>query len=117
MNQNYTSLAEAYYTAIAKKNIPEIEKFLHPDIQLITPLSKTTGKAGALGAIAQFTSFFRSLKIRSKFSSGNQAVIVYDVEFPSPIGVVPSVSLLTFKDDSIIQVELFFNAAPFKPTT
>lgn len=37
-------------------------------------------------------------------------MMVYDVTFPAPIGIVHTTALMTFKDDLIIDIELFFDA-------
>lgn len=43
MNKN-VAIAEAYYTAMAEKNLPEIEKYLHPAVRIIGPLGENGGK-------------------------------------------------------------------------
>lgn len=114
MQPNYAILAENYYKTIASKNLTELEKYLHPDVQFDGPLAKASGKANVLELTRQFTTFFTSLKIRSKFASKDQAVIVYDVEFPPPISPIASTALLTYKDGLVVKVELFYDASPFR---
>jgi ketosteroid isomerase-like protein len=105
--------ATAYYTAMKEKDIASVAQHLHPDVQFSGPLSQMNGKETVLTAIKGFMSFFKTLEIRAKFSSESQAVIVYDVEFPTAIGHMPSVALLTFKEGLIAKIELFFDGRPF----
>lgn len=114
MAQNNLLIAEAYYTALGEKRIDALEKHLHPDVQFIGPLAKSTGKEALLEATKKFATFFKTLTIRSKLGSENQAVIVYDLEFPPPIGSLSSVALMTFKEGLITKIELFYDARPFE---
>ena len=113
MDQNSASHAEAYYTAVGEKNIAALEKHLHPDVEFVGPLAKMTGRDKVLEATRKFAALFRTLKIRSKFGAGNQAVVIYDLEFPEPIGSVSSASLMTFDNDTVVKIELFYDASPF----
>jgi ketosteroid isomerase-like protein len=113
MNQNNVSIAENYYTTVGEKNIAALEKFLHPDVEFVGPLAKMTGREKVLEATRKFAILFRTLKIRSRFSAGNQAVVIYDLEFPEPIGSISSASLMTFEEGAIVKIELFYDARPF----
>jgi hypothetical protein len=44
MNSSNLPIAEAYYAAMAAKNVSAMEKYLHPDVKLIAPLADATGK-------------------------------------------------------------------------
>jgi hypothetical protein len=104
--------AGAYYTEMGKKNVDGLAKYLHEEVQFKSPVAKAVGKAALLEATKNFTNFFQSLTIRSKFSLGDQAMVVYDVAFP--FGSVPTAVLMTFKEDLIANIELFFDARPFE---
>lgn len=110
MDSSNLSIAEAYYAAMATKNISTLEKYLHPDVKLIAPLADAVGKKAVLEAITRAISIFNSLTIRAKFSSGDQAMLAYDVNFPAPIGNVSSAVLMTFQDKLISKIELFYDA-------
>jgi hypothetical protein len=114
MNKNNAAIAEAYYTGMGEKNISVIEKYLHSDVQFVTPLGSTQGKEALLEAARKFTSFFKSLKIRAKFGSEDQAMIVYDVEFPAPVGKTPTAALMTFREGLISKIELIYDARPLE---
>jgi len=80
----------------------------------IRPLAKMTGKEAVIEAIKKFASFFKTLTIRAKFGFGDQAMVVYDSDFPEPIGNLSSVALMTFYEGLITKIELFFDARPFE---
>lgn len=106
-------IATAYFRGVGKKDVKSVENLLHPDVQVISPLSTVNGKTPVLESVKAFTDTFKSLAIRSKFESGDQAVIVYDIELPAPVGVNRSASLLTINNGLITKIELFYDSAPF----
>jgi hypothetical protein len=113
MNQNNVAIAKAFYTAFGEKNVADMEKYLHPDIQLITPLSKLQGKEAYLEAAKNFMAFFNVLTIRATLGEGNQAVVVYDLNCPGSIGKVPAAALITFQEGLITRNELFHDTSPW----
>lgn len=113
-HENNLALAEAYYTAMGEKDLVSLEKCLHPDVEFIGPMSCVTGKENLLQTIKRFLSDFKSLTIRSKFATGNQAMLAYDIDFPEPIGITRSAALMTFKNGLIKKIELFFDASSFR---
>jgi hypothetical protein len=114
MSENNLSTANAYYQALAEKNIAEAEKHLHPDVQCIGPIVKVVGKESVVEANKKFVSLFKALKIRASFASQNQAMLVYDLECAAPLSVFSSAVLLTFRDSLIDRIELFYDARPFE---
>ena len=114
MTENNISIAEAFYAAMGGKNIARMEQYVHPNIQFRGPLAEVTGKEEYLEVVKNFMDFFKTLTVRAKFGSEDQAMLVYDVEFPAPIGNCPSAALMTFKENLIIKVELFYDARPFE---
>ncbi len=113
MKTNTTEIAKAYYTALNKKDIPSIEKYVHPDIQLVSPLGKVSGKEDFMESIAFFSSFLLTINVHTILGSDDQAMSTYDVEFPAPIGLVPTAGLIIFKDGLIAKIEIFFDPRPF----
>lgn len=107
------AIAEGYYKAMGEKNMERIEKYLHPKVEFIGPVAKATGKENVMEAVKKFCAFFKKLAIRETFANGDHAMVVYDVDFPAPIGKFPSAALLKVKDGLITRVELFFDARPF----
>jgi len=113
MTQNNAALAKIFYTNLGEKNMGAMEKYLHPDVQLITPLSKQQGKEAYLEAVKNFMPFFNALTIRATFGERDQAVVVYDLACSAPIGKVPGAALLTLSEGLITRNELFHDTSPF----
>ena len=114
MTQENVNTAVAYYTAMGKKDINEALKYLHTDINLISPLAEINGKDIVTGAIKGFMTVFNTLHIRAKFSNEDSAMLVIDVDYPAPIGLLRTSSFLTIKDSLITRVELFHDTKPFE---
>lgn len=106
-------IAESYYKALGNKDEVEMQKYLHPDIHFVGPLADMKGKDLVLTSATKMFSFFKTLKIRAKFSSSDQVMIVYDLECPAPVGLFRAAALMNFQDDLISRIELFYDARPF----
>lgn len=114
MSEKNIATAVAYYQAMNSKDLSALEKYLHPQVQLIGPLANKTGKDAVLDSVKPLIAFFTKLTIRAQFGAGNQVMLAYDIDFPAPIGVSRAAVLLTFQDGLIIRYELFFDARPFE---
>ena len=113
MNKKPIAVAEAYYTALGEKDMVGVEKCLHSAVQFIAPLAEVMGKGAVLEAAKKFTMLFKTLKIRAKFGSEDQAMIVYDLDCPAPIGNMSAAALITLQEGLIAKIELIFDARPF----
>jgi hypothetical protein len=116
MNQNNVNIAVAYYTTMSEKNIEGITQYLHAEVQLNSPFTQLRGKDPVLEAVQRFITLFTSLTIQAHFGNESQAMIAYDVDFPATIGRVPTAALLTFQDNLISKIQLFFDTRPFEKT-
>ncbi len=112
-DKNNVATAEAYYLAMAKKDVSGVAQFLHPDVEFVAPLGKSKGKEALVEASEKFVTLFSSLTICAKFGEGDQAVIVYELQCPDPIGNMRAVSLMSFQDSLISRIELFYDPSPF----
>jgi len=109
INKNVV-IAQAYYSAMAKKNSVEVEKHLHPDVRLIGPYGEKVGKKVVFEAAKKFMHMFSAIKIHSQFGSDQQVALAYDLlEFGEHAHTLRAASLMTFKDGLIIKNELFFD--------
>lgn len=104
------AIGVAYYTGLGEKNIEEVKKYLHPDIQFTDPQEKIIGRDAVLKAAKGFTNIFKTLTIRAKFGSEDQAMIVYDVEIPGLSKKLQAASLLSFQEGLISKIELFYDS-------
>lgn len=114
MKKDTVATAVAYYTALGNKNIEEVKKYLHPDIQFTDPQEQVVGKDTVLKAAQGFMGIFKNLTIRTKFGSEDQAMIVYDVEIPNFAKALRAASLLSFQDGLISKIELIYDTGCFK---
>ncbi|MBA3956829.1 MAG: nuclear transport factor 2 family protein [Parachlamydiaceae bacterium] len=105
--------AEEYYKLIGEKNIEGVKNYLDPDVEFYSPLASLKGREAVAGATGNFMNAIASLKIRAKFGSEDEAVIVYDVDIPGVVNNFPGVSLLTFRNNLILRIELFHDASHF----
>lgn len=113
MATNNMVKAEEYYKLIGAKNEEGIKKYLDSDVEFYSPLATLKGKEAVAETTAKFMNAFKSLKIRAKFGSEDQAMIVYDVDIPGVADNFPGASLLTFRNDLIVRIELFHDASHF----
>lgn len=114
METNNMARAEAYYTLVGERNVEGIKKYLHSDVEFLSPLATSKGKEAVVKATTGFMNTFKSLSIRAKFGADDQAMIVYDVDIPGIAKDFPGASLLTFRDGLIVRIELFFDASQFR---
>lgn len=114
MENNSMARAHAYYTLVGEKDVEGIKQYLHPDVKFSSPLSSCQGKDAVVKATTGFMNTFKSLSIRAKFGSEDQAIIVYDVDIPGIAQDFSGVSLVTFDDGLIAKIELFFDASSFR---
>ena len=107
-------LAEEYISAWRGKDSEAMAKLLDPEAHLKSPLAEVTGREEFLEMVRKIMPMLNDVRIRAEFASESQAMIVYDFALVQPFGVIPTVNLMTFEDDRIRDVELFFDARPFE---
>ncbi len=103
-------LGVAYYKALGDKRIDQVKKCLHPNIQFTDPQETLRGQEAVLKAAEGFMKVFKTLTIRAKFGSDEQAAIVYEVEIPGLSKKLQAVSLLSFQEGLISSIELFYDS-------
>jgi hypothetical protein len=106
--------AKAYYLAVNNKSLSEVEKCLHPNVHLISPFANIVGKELVLNAVKGFMTTFKTLTISTECGSGDQVMLVYDLDCPVPIGFLRAAVLMNFQDNLIVRLELFFDSRPFE---
>jgi hypothetical protein len=105
--------AIAYYKAMADRDLSGMARHLHPDVRLISPMEELIGKEAVLAAVKPLVNLIKSIKVRAKFDSEDQAMLTYDMEFAEPMGICRTAVLMSFKEGLIARSELFFDARPF----
>jgi len=110
MHNKNIAITRAYYTAMAEKNSAEVEKYLHPDVCLISPFGETVGKEKVFEAAKKFMHMFKAINIRAQCGAEDYVMLAYDLlEFGNSAITLRAASLMTFKDGLIIKNELFFD--------
>ena len=107
------AIGAAYYTALGKKNLEEVELYLHPNVHFTDPQEQVIGKEAVLKAAKGFSSIFKTLTIRAKFGSENQAVVIYDVQIPKMDKPLCAASLLSFQEGLISKIDLIYDTRYF----
>ncbi len=113
MSNENVATAQAYYEAFDRKDVDGIARRLHPEVRLVGPLAELTGRDAVVDAARRLVAASRGLRIRVTADAGDQAMVVYDVDFPEPIGVCRTAALLTVAGGLITRIELFYDGRPF----
>lgn len=114
MSEKNVASAVAYYQAMNNKDLSVIEKYLHPEVRLISPMADITGKDAVLSSVKNFLEVFNKLTVRAQCGNKDQVMLAYDLDCPAPIGLFRGAVLLTFQNGLIIRYELFYDARPFE---
>lgn len=109
--------AEAYYMAMKRHDPEGMSKYLHQDVRVITPLGETAGKIFVVEAAQKLMVHIMDIEIKARFSSGDEALLIYDPDCSKPIGNCRTAAQMTFKDGLLIRNELFFDPRPFVRTS
>ena len=113
MNDNNISIAEAYYKALAAKDLNTAGNYLHPDVKFIAPMGESNGRAAVIEAAKRLAPLLKGIDVRARFSSGDQVVLIYDMRLTAPVDVCPTAVLMTIRNGLISRTELFYDARPF----
>lgn len=112
--QDSKAIGQAYYQVMADKNLQGVATFLDDNFLFSAPLAIIVGKEDFLARVAEFFACCSILTIRSVFCQDDQAVVVFDLEYPEPIGLVQAVALLQIHDGLICRIKLFYNVRLFE---
>ena len=113
MSVSNLNIAESYYAAMNNKDLNEIAVYLHPKVRFLGPLAQLEGKEAVLESAKGFLGIVDSVKMRTKTAFSNQAILAYDLNCVQPIGTIRVAALMTFEDNLISVIELFFDARVF----
>lgn len=108
----HITIAKSYYRAMLEKDFDKMASYLDDAVQIISPLSTVHGKNDVVHAAKNFAALLQDVQIRSEFSSDNQIMFAYDMILPEPIDRLRSALLMSFNDQLINKIELFYDARP-----
>ncbi|MBS0634253.1 MAG: nuclear transport factor 2 family protein [Verrucomicrobia bacterium] len=112
MSSNSLNTVLSYYQAGTGHQFKEMAKYLHPNVQFISPAGQLDGKPAFLEAAVGFFKMVESLDIRASFGNGNQVMLAYTAHFPSPVGPFPAAALITLEEGLIRRMEFFYDPRP-----
>ena len=110
---NVLEIGEAYLNALNAKDVAKITSLADEGIHFKMPFAEAYKRDGFLMAVRRMLANLKELRILSKFSSGNQAMFLYETQFNQPVGTVKAASLMTIENDKILEMEVIFDARPF----
>lgn len=106
-------IAESYYNAMVAKDFDKMAGYLHDNAHFTSPLAEMHGKDQIVAAAKNFGGILQGIQIRSRFASGNQIMLAYDMVVPAPIGKFRAAVLMEFTESLISKIELFYDTEPF----
>jgi hypothetical protein len=113
MSKPIDATCQAYLKGWASKNLDSIAAVIHSQMHFKSPTSETTGKEKYLAATARVLPLLVGFNVRGVFTSGVQAMFVYDFICRSPIGSCSTGELVTIEGELIRDSEVFFDPRPF----
>jgi len=107
-------IGEKYLNAWDMKDLKVIAGYLHPEVSFKGPMMTAKGKEKVVMIFEKTIPMLNSLKIKTKFLDDQQTIFTYDFNCIDPIGLCRCAELMSYENDKIIGVELFFDARPFE---
>jgi ketosteroid isomerase-like protein len=109
------SLAVRYIELVGEKQYDGVAELLAPDVSFKGPFTTVNSSDAFIASLRHMAPVWERNSIRAAFSEGDQACVIYDFVSNTQTGAVPCIELLTFNDEKIQSVELFFDRAAFAP--
>lgn len=106
------SLATKYVEAEGSKDYAAIEAMVTPDVAFKGPFTNLSGSGEHVAALQRMAPVWQRNEMRNVFAHGDQACAVYDF-VTTTSQKIPCVEVLTFRDDKICDIVLFFDQAAF----
>ncbi len=109
------SLATQYIEFVGNKNYDAVADILAPDVSFKGPFMASNSAQDFIAALRRMAPIWKGNVLRAAFADDERACVIYDFVSNTEAGSIPSVELLTFRDDRISSVELFFDRMQFAP--
>lgn len=113
-SNNHLKIAKAYYQAMLNKDLEAISDYLAENVHIISPLGEVNGKPGVLEAAQNLMKLLHDINFRTECAFDDHVVMVYDFLFPEPVGKLRAAGWLSFANDKIVNIELFYDGRPFE---
>jgi hypothetical protein len=102
-------IGEEYLKSWERHDLDKMRQYLALDVHFKEPLSEITGRDSFLSFAQKNLHLVKEVRIRSKFESGSEAVLIYDFVFVDPIGSIRTAARLAFQNGKIRDIELFYD--------
>jgi len=109
------ALATRYVEACGQHDYDSVAQCLAPDVAFKGPNTQTTGVEAYLAALKRMAPIWKGNHIRKVFADDTSACVIYDFITSTEAGSIPAIELLTYRDDRIASIELFFDRVQFAP--
>ena len=109
------SLAVRYIEAAGSKDYAAITPMLAPDVTFKGVAFETRGAEEFIAPFKRMAPVWVRSDIRNVFVEGDQVCVIYDFVTDTDAVSVPCIELITFRDEKITRVELFFDRVQFAP--
>lgn len=103
------ALAIDYYKFLLNKDFDAMASCLLSDVKVTTPLSCMRSKEEVIKAARRFAPILQDIQINSRFASGNQIMLTYDMMILDPIGSFRTAVIMDFQNNKIAKMEFFYD--------
>jgi ketosteroid isomerase-like protein len=112
---NPKTLVAQYIEAVGAKDYDAVSRYLSPDLSFKGPFMQSESADAFIASLKRMAPIWEANRIREVFAEGDRACVIYDFVSNTEAGAMPCIELLTFRDDRIASIELFFDRAQFAP--
>ena len=106
-------LTVAYLQAVEQQQFERVRVLLDPNVEFITPGREIHGAADLIAALRKISPVLVRNDVKKVFADGDQVCVIYDFVTNTPVGALPSVEWITFREGKIASVRLIFHSEPW----
>lgn len=111
-NGKALTIAQAYFDAMANKDVEQIASISAEDVVCISPVGERQGAQAFRGFQEGFASMIKNLTLLAAFGDDDHAVIVYNAEtYPVPNAVVAE--HVVIKNGKLASTTVIYDGTPF----
>jgi ketosteroid isomerase-like protein len=107
------AIATTYIEAVGTKDFSAVEASIASNFVFKGPSMKSDSAAAFTAGLHRFAPLLERNDVKHVFVVGDRVCVVYDFVTNTASGAIPTVELLTIRDDKIAEVEIFFDVAQF----
>lgn len=108
------ALALDYLDAVGKKELDRLDGLLAPDLAFRGPSMTRSTARDFVGALARLGAIHVRNDVRRVFVDGDDVCVIYDFVTDTPVGALPMIEWLHFRDGRIGSIDLYYDRVPWK---